>query len=249
VGFVREPWDEYFIEGVVGPRRFDKTFVDKVNGCDALIVGGAVMFREDHIRFKMPLGITKPVVFYGVSYRVWGDSAYYIGTGFAFDMAPIFQSTSKCIIGVRNDGTEKWLWEKLGKHERVVTIPDPGLYVETVERQPWQIEDGKINIAVVLNGEDESERFGVKRLIVMGNLAKALTMFWEQDRNVNILLCTHTHDDHLLATDIIRLLPKEMVHKNIVCPALHLEFDPWTMIDCVLIEGLITHPPDLFVEL
>jgi len=221
VEFVHEPWDEYFIEGVAGPRKFDQTFVDKVNACDALIVGGAVMFREDHIRFKMPPGIKKPIVFYGVSYRVWGDGSYYTGTGFMLDITAIL-TYPRVIFGVRNDGTEKWLWEKMGlHHSATINIPDPGLYVETVERKPWQIEDGKINIAVVLNGEDESKRFGAKLLIVLGNIAKALTMFWEQDRNVNILLCTHTHDDHVLVKELIKFLPVEMVYQNVVCPGLH----------------------------
>jgi len=93
--------------------------------------------------------------------------------------------------------------------------------VETVERRPWQLEDGKTNIVVALNGEDESERFGAKSLIVLGNIAKALTMFWEEDRSANILLCTHTHEDFVLLKEIIRFFPTEMLHQNIVCPGLH----------------------------
>jgi len=224
VEFVHEPWDEYFIEGVPGPRKFDQTFVDKVNACDALIVGGAVMFREDHIRFKLPRGITKPIVFYGVSYRVWGDGEYFRLAGFYDDVYEILRY-SKVIMGVRNDGTEKWLREKVGsRSEKIVTIPDPGLYVETRTVLPLEPEAGRTNIVVALNGEDESERFGAKRFIVLGNIAKALTMFWEQEPSVNIILSPHTYEDYLLMKDITRFLPIEMLHKNIISTGLHYAY-------------------------
>jgi len=216
VEFVSEPWDEYFIEGVPGSKKFDQTFVDKVNVCDALIVGGAVMFREDHIRFKMPVGIHKPVIFYGVSYRVWGYSDYYTMGGFGTD---IIRSLSypNCIFGVRNDGTEQWLWSKLGlHHEKIVTIPDPGLYVETVEERPWQIENKKINIVIALNDEDATERFGNKKAAVLQNIAKALVMFWEQDRNINVILCPHTFEDYGLMMALMMFFPLEMLYKNVV---------------------------------
>jgi len=216
--------------------------VDKVNACDALIVGGAVMFREDHIRFKMPVGITKPVVFYGVSYRTWNDDSHYFAyAGFYDDVYQILQHP-KVIMGVRNDGTEKWMWQKLGSHDdRIVTIPDSGLYVETENREfPQGYQIGRTNIVVALNGEDSSERFGAKTFIVLGNIAKAMTMFWEQDRSVNFILSPHTYQDYDVAAAISSRLPTEMLHQNVVSTGInradqaHIFYDLYSWADLIL---------------
>jgi len=241
VEFVHEPWDDYFIEGVAGPRKFDQTFVDKVNACDALIVGGAVMFREDHIRFKMPRGINKPIVFYGVSYRVWGDSAYYLGNSFGYDMRQIFNEPWLAYFGVRNDGTERWLWSKVAHHsDRVEIIPDPALYIETVEQKPHEIEDGRVNIVVALNNEDAHQRFGYARSRVMLNIADGLKMFWEQDRKVNFIFSPHASEDYRFLGDLMTLLPTEMLHQNVISTGIHyayqapLFYDLYRHVDLVL---------------
>jgi len=221
VSFVREPWDEYFIEGVPGPRKFDQSFVDKVNACDALIAGGAVMFREDHIRFKMPLGITKPIVFYGVSYRVWEEySHYYVMGRFGGDIARSL-SYPKCIFGVRNDGTERWLWSKLGlHHDKIETIPDPGLYIEPSKLRHIAPIPPITNIVVALNNEDDLWRYGTRKSDAMRILADALCRIWEDHRRINIILSPHTFEDYDLLKALIHFLPQEMAYQNVVSTGL-----------------------------
>jgi len=239
VEFVHEPWDDYFIEGIPGPKKFDQTFVDKVNARDALIVGGAVMFREDHVRFQMPFGMHKPVIFYGVSYRVWSGVPYYVGGHFSMDMARTL-SYPKTIVGVRNDGTEKWLRSKLEfDSEKIVTIPDPGLYVESKCILPLEPEKDRTNIVVALNYEDDEDRFG-GRMEWLDNLAKALRMFWEQSPNVNFIFSPHTYEDYILLYKLCGRLPDKMCYQNIISTGIHyayqapLFYDLYTHVDLIL---------------
>ncbi len=174
VTFLPEAWDDYVIEDIRGPKEFDASFVEMVNQeSDGLLIGGAVTLNgrahlmNTGMRFNLPLElwsrITKPIVFYGITYRVWPYQIYYNQAQLKKTMEYVL-SDSNIIFSVRNDGTKAWLERFLGyTSDKIVCIPDPGLYV-TCDHGAWhpQITKDKVNVIVSLNNEDEIYRFGGK---------------------------------------------------------------------------------------
>ena len=166
VTFVSEPWDDYTFE----LKQFDSNFVDLVNQSDGLIVGAAVTINGRHylrnagMRFDLPYElwpkITKPIVFYGISYRVWPFQKYYHLDQFKKTMQYILDSPN-ILFSVRNDGTKDWLETLLGHRlDKIEVIPDPAFYVTTVDSWHSELVAGKVNVIISLNNEDEIYRFG-----------------------------------------------------------------------------------------
>ncbi len=167
VNFTPEPWDDY----TFGFRKFDANFVRRVNDSDGLLIGAAVALNaRDYLvhagmRFDLPVElwsqITKPIVFYGISYRVWPCQKYCHLDKFRTAMEHILRHP-KIIFSVRNDGTKGWLESLLGyESDRILTVPDPAIYVETATGNVYpELVGNKINAILSLNNEDEVYRFG-----------------------------------------------------------------------------------------
>lgn len=170
IEFLPEPWDEYTYSK--GRKKFDATFVDLVNQqSDALLVNGAVTlngvakYKNTGSRFDLPLElwakITKPIVFYGISYRFWPGQVYH-------HLDKLRQTVDyalacpRILLGVRNDGTKQWLEKLLGfGSDKIISVPDPAVHVPThVGAWHPELAEGKVNIVLSLNNEDDAQRFG-----------------------------------------------------------------------------------------
>lgn len=223
--FTAEPWDEYIIENTCGPRKFDRGFVDLVNEHDGLLVGGAVTFNgrahlaETGMRFNLPLAlwlrIRKPIIFYGNSYRFWPSQTYHNIEKLRETMQYIILAPH-IFFGVRNDGTKEFLESLLGFHsEKILSVPDPGMYVPVQENDYPEIAEKKVNILISLNNEDEGDRFpdSGKKLRFLKALARTMERL-ARAFDVNFILCPHYFDDYKIMSQFIEFLPTEIVHKR-----------------------------------
>jgi hypothetical protein len=166
--FVPEPWDLYSR----GLRRFDGAFVDAVNACDGLIVGGAVSFdgstryANTGFRFDLPLELwprlRKPVVFYGLSHRMFPRSSYAHVDALRRAVETAFDAGSM-LFAVRNDGTKEWLEASVlgSKRDELHVVPDPGLFVPVEEATHPELSRERTNVVLALNAEDEPLRWAV----------------------------------------------------------------------------------------
>src|SRR5262249_26349288 len=159
--FEPEPWDEYSL----GRRRFDESFVDRVNrDCDALLVCAAVTFdarppyASTGLPFTLPLAlwppIRRPVVFYGLSHRDWRHPGNYNHLDRLRATVQAMVEAPNVLFGVRNDGTKRWLASLTGiESERILEVPDPAVYVPVADTSHPELEDGKTNVVLALNDE------------------------------------------------------------------------------------------------
>jgi hypothetical protein len=168
IAFLPEPWDLHSR----GLRRFDASFVERVNAeSDALLVGAAVTFdggdkySNTGFRFDLPLDlwsrIEKPIVLYGLSYRAWPRRVYHHQDALrrALD---VMLASDDVLLSVRNDGTREWL-ESIAGHrlDGIHVVPDPAVFVPTEDAPHPELDPVRPNILVAPNAEDEIERFGL----------------------------------------------------------------------------------------
>lgn len=257
ITFLREPWDDY----TFGFKRFDREFVDFVNDkSDGLIVGAAVTLdgRPYHknagMRFDLPFELwsrfTKPIVFYGISYRVWPYQRYYNLEKFKRAMDSILNN-KRILFSVRNDGTKGWLENILGyKSDNVLTVPDPGLYVPVKDSWHAELAGGKINVLISLNNEDEVYRYGgvlresAWRLLAPVIHERHLVKGWKyvpgwkhrkqqflqglartldmllKDWDLNVILCPHYFDDYTIMQEFIAECSLAVPHRDIISTGL-----------------------------
>jgi hypothetical protein len=254
--FLPEPWDDYTFD----LKRFDRDFVSLVNRTDGLIVGAAVALnardylRNAGMRLDLPYELwstfSKPIIFYGISYRVWPFQKYYHLDQFKKAMDYILDSPA-IMFSVRNDGTKDWLESLLGySSDRIETVPDPALYVPTVDNRHPELVEGKTNVLISLNNEDAMYRFGGR---LRENIWKVATPFFSEkkliaamkyipgmearkkkslkhfvravemlsrDRDLNIILCPHYFDDYRIMSEFIDLFPARLAHQKTVSSGL-----------------------------
>jgi hypothetical protein len=159
--FEPEPWDEYS----VGRRRFDESFVERVNrDSDALLVGAAVTFdgrppyAATGMRFDLPLDlwpqIRKPIVFYGLSHRDWRHRGNYHHLERLRLTLETMVAAPNVLLSVRNDGTKQWLERLTGvASAKILEVPDPAVYVPVTDASHPEIENDKANVILALNDE------------------------------------------------------------------------------------------------
>ncbi|MDP3764350.1 MAG: polysaccharide pyruvyl transferase family protein [bacterium] len=166
VEFLAEPWDDYTFE----IKKFDQSFVDKVNNADGLLVGGAVAFNGRHylpntgFRLDLPYNlltqIKKPIIFYGISYKFWPKQYYHHRDKLIKAMAWLL-SNPKVLFAVRNDGCKPWLESLIGyQSDRIIEVPDPALFVTATDHEYPELVRDKPNVLLSLNNEDEVYRYG-----------------------------------------------------------------------------------------
>ena len=252
INFMREPWDDY----TFGLKNFDGTFVDLINHeSDGLVVGAAVTldgrakFTHAGMRFNLPYElwskISKPIVFYSISYRFWPYQPYHNLDQLKQAMVYILNSP-KILFSVRNDGSKAWLESLLGySSDKIVTIPDPALYVPNTDAWHPELADGKVNILISLNNEDAMYRFGgrlrehawrylsplgeqwllnvwkyvpgwrEKKRQFLRRLAAALEKL-SKDREVNFILCPHYFEDYRMMEDFVSFCSPRLAHQLLV---------------------------------
>lgn len=229
--FRPEAWDEYVIEDSFGSRKFNEGFTDIVNRYDVLLVGGAVTFNgRQHLtgagmRFNLPLDlwpkIEKPIIFYGSSYRFWPSQRYH-NVEKLRDAVRYIIGSPRILFGVRNDGTKKFLESLLGfASEKIISIPDPGLYVPAGDGEYPEINKGRINMVLSMNNEDESDRFPDhdKKLLFLKGLGRALERL-TRDWDLNIIFAPHHLDDYKIISELVSLLPHTIIHQRAVSSGL-----------------------------
>jgi hypothetical protein len=166
IEFVAEPWDLHSR----GLLRFDESFVERVNRCDALLVGAAVSFDGRPIygntgfRFDLPLElldrIERPIVFYGLSYRHWPARPYHHLETLRRALERLLAS-DRVLFTVRNDDTKQWLHSLVGiSLDAVERVPDPAVYVPVSDIVHPELADGSPHVIIAPNVEDEIYRFG-----------------------------------------------------------------------------------------
>ena len=253
LAFVAEPWDDYT---AAGTRRFDEAFVDRVNQTDGLLVGAAVAFnsrvdfRHAGMRLDLPIAlwskISKPIVFYGLSHRLWPHQRYPHREALRRTMRHLLEHP-RVLFSVRNDGTKAWLESLLGRgSERIVSIPDPALYVPTTSASHPELADGKINIVLSLNHEDALYRFGgpwrervwraaapwvsERRLLGLWSrlpewrarkrrFLRQLAQAFERlarDWEVNVILCPHYFDDYPMLQEFASWVSPRLAYQRMV---------------------------------
>lgn len=252
--FHHEPWDDYTLSG--GTRRFDRTFVDLVNGADALLVGGAVTmngstkYRHAGMRLDLPSDlwtrIARPVIFYGISCRIWPGQKYHHLQRLRHTMETLL-GHPRVLIGTRNDGTKGWLESVLGyTTERIIAIPDPALYVPVTDAWHPELIEGKVNILIALNNEDEVYRFGgawrerAWECLAPFTGERVLRYAWRHlprwdehrrrflrrlasavarlaaDYDVNLILCPHYYEDYAMLGDFVAACPPRPLHRLLI---------------------------------
>lgn len=257
VTFLGEPWDDYT---AVRTRRFDAGFVDRVNGTDGLLVGAAVTldsrpdFMHTGMRLDLPLElwrtVSKPVAFYAISHRMWPSQRSHHVEQFRRTMDYILQHP-RMRFSVRNDGSKAWIETLLGYHsDRITTIPDPALYVPTVDSWHPELAEGRVNILVSLNNEDEVYRFGgrprelawkwfaqrldERRLLRAWRCApdwrlrrrrvlQQLAAALERlarEWDVNIILCPHYFDDYKIISEFVSVCSRRLAYQLMVSSSL-----------------------------
>lgn len=226
VEFTPTAWDDYTFE----LKKFDEKFVELVNSHDALLVNGAVTFngreylKNAGMRLDLPLElwsrIKKPIIFYGVSYRLWPGQPYHNLDQLKKAMSYLLNS-SRVFFGVRNDGTKEWLENLLGyKSDKITEIPDPAMFVPVKDSWHLELAKDKINIIVSLNNEDEQYRFpGNSKAVFLKNLASVLERLADE-REVNYILCPHYWDDYKIFSELMVFLTPRLAHQKMVSTGL-----------------------------
>lgn len=254
VSFIAEPWDDYTL---LGHRRFDSSFVNLINHkSDALLVGAAVMlngradFKNAGMRVDLPYdlwpGISKPICFYAISYRIWPNQRYHNLVQFQRTMDHVLNSP-RILFSVRNDGSKAWLESLLGySSDKIVPIPDPTLYVPTRDASHPELASGMVNVVISLNNEDEIYRFGgATRERAWQYLApwvheKQLLWAWRyvpgwearkkrflgslaralerlsREWDLNLILCPHYFDDYRIIGEFVALCSRRLAYQLMV---------------------------------
>ncbi len=221
INWSRAPWDDY----TFGLKPFDRSFVDMINSSDGLIVGGAVTmnggihYGNAGMRVDLPLDlwrvVNKPVVFHGISYRHW-DGQEYHHLDRLQETLDFILTSPLMFLGVRNDGTEKWLEDFVGvKSERVIEVPDPGFFIQPdVADEYPEIRKDRCNIIIAFNNEDSQERF--KNIDAGSKVVRSIARMIESiagEREVQIILVPHYLDDYKMMSELVDCLQPRLAHQ------------------------------------
>ena len=236
IEWLRESWDNY----TFGFIDFDQTFVDKVNVSDGLIIGGAVTFngrdynQRTGTRFELPFElwsqITKPVVFYGLSYRHWEGQTYHHLDKLKMTIEKILEAPNM-MLTLRNDGTRKWLLKMTGiESDEILDVPDPALFVRPdLDVEYSEFVEGVKNVIIAFNDEDSIHRFNEHRsisnklILSRDHVVKSLVTAMErltEDYSINFILVPHYFDDYKMMTTFLEQIRPQLAHQQMVSTGL-----------------------------
>jgi polysaccharide pyruvyl transferase WcaK-like protein len=196
------------------------------------VVGGAVTFNgRDYndrtgTRFELPFElwdrITKPVVFYGLSYRHWPGQTYHHVDKLKKTVERILASRNM-VLALRNDGTKQWLKSMTGiDNEAILEVPDSAVFVRAVPSDYPEIVEGARNVIVSFNDEDTGYRYAGAirtREAVVESIVSALEKLAERFP-LNIILCPHYFDDFRMMSAFIERVKPRLAHQNMVATGL-----------------------------
>ncbi|RJP27540.1 MAG: polysaccharide pyruvyl transferase family protein [Candidatus Omnitrophota bacterium] len=235
-------WDDY----TFGLIPFDERFVELINESDGMIINGAVTIngreylKNAGMRFDLPYAlwskIQKPLIFYGISYRHWSGQPFYHASQLRRSIEFILNSPLM-IFGVRNDGTKEWLERQVGiASEKIVSIPDMGLFVTGEAGYFPQIRNQYKNLILAFNNEDAEYRYGIPArpskteendvnpyrerrsdiLKKIGHTVERLAAEW----NLNMILVPHYFDDFSMVSEFVSHCRPQLAHQHMVSTGL-----------------------------
>lgn len=216
----REAWDDY----TFGKKHFDQHFVDQINASAGLLVGAAVAINGRHylqqagMRLDLPYPLwrefTKPIIFYGISYRHWQQQPFFNKDKLLQALTYILQNNN-FLFSVRNDGTREWLMNLLGiSGDAIYEVPDPAVFVEPLlEQQYPEIRKNHLNVMLAFNNEDENFRFpGNTREQFLRQLAQVIEQL-AKTTALNLILVPHYLDDYKMIYDFFTYLSPQVAHQ------------------------------------
>ncbi|MCJ7523613.1 MAG: polysaccharide pyruvyl transferase family protein [Candidatus Aminicenantes bacterium] len=255
ITWIREPWDDYSF----GFRKFDHRFVDLINSCAGLIVNGAVAIhgrnylQETGMRFELPLTlineIKKPIVFYGISYRHFKGQPFYHQETLRKTLAFLSEKPN-VFLGVRNDGTKKWLKETLLvpdiSLEKIHEIPDSGVFVQAQSGIYPEVLPERRVVIFSPNNEDAPCRYGEANFRnvketgyrLSEEVAEMPDSVWGQNRaglilaiknaltrilhetGAQLLLVPHYFDDLKFIADLVDAFHQQVAHQTTITTGL-----------------------------
>ena len=169
IEWIREAWDDY----TFGFKDFDEKFVDLVNRSDGLVINGAVAIhgrqylKRTGMRFELTQDlidkVKKPIIFYGISYRHFYGQVFYHAETLKNTISFLVKS-SNVLMGVRNDGTKKWLEQTLKLDKSIIDhihdVPDTGVFTSAKPGYYPEILGDRPVIIFSPNDEDRIFRYG-----------------------------------------------------------------------------------------
>lgn len=225
----RVAWDDY----TFGLKAFDREFVAQINErSDGMIVGGAVaingreFYANAGMRFDLPRelwkDIRRPLIFYGVSYRVWPGQTYHHGDKLRWTLEHIL-GQENMLLGLRNDGTREWLRSTFGiTSDRIHVVPDPAVFLPADEGgQYHEFDEGRPNVILALNDEDSEWRYGKagRRTAVLKGIVQAVERMLEK-WDANVILVPHYFDDCRMLADFVDLCRPSLAHQRMISTGL-----------------------------
>ena len=234
IEWLREPWDDY----TFGFKKFDRRFVNLVNAGDGLVVNGAVAIhgrdylKETGMRFELSPAlmaeVRKPVIFYGISYRHFQGQPFCNQEALRGYLA-FLADRPNVFLGVRNDGTRKWLGQTLRLEEDVLKavheIPDSGVFVQARRGDYPEIAPGRQVMIFSPNGEDAPYRFGdpnrhgcrQSSYVLNGEREPGLDTHWQANRARLVHALKNALTNVLKRTDAqLLLVPHYLDRKSVV---------------------------------
>ncbi len=172
-------------ENYMGDKKYNNDLVDRINDCaDLLLIGGGGMLdggrgdKNAGMGFDLPLELLKkirvPVVYYAVGFNLF-DNQIYWNIGKLKKYIEFIVSQPNMLFAVRNDGSYERLYDAFGgRVNGFIEVPDPGLYVPTVDSEHPELLDDKVNILIQLAGDNPFSRYSSEFWKYMPALGKML---------------------------------------------------------------------------
>jgi polysaccharide pyruvyl transferase WcaK-like protein len=157
---------------------------------------------------------TKPIIFYGISYRHWQQQPFFHQDKLLQALEFIL-SSNNFLFSVRNDGTRQWLMNLLGiSGEHIHEVPDPAVFIDPLREQQYpEIRKNYLNVMLAFNNEDENFRFqGNSREQFLQQLAKVIEQL-AKTTSLNLILVPHYLDDYKMIYDFFNYLSPQVAHQ------------------------------------
>ncbi len=234
VNFIEEPWDNF---NWLNKDSYQNLFNRVNEKCDALIIGGAMIFdgipRYKHtgFRFNAPLEqwktLKRPMIFYSVGYGGYTNAKYFNLNKFRDALTYIDDNPNKILMGVRNDGTKDWMEALTGRsYSNILITPDPAFYVpSSADNFHPSLAVNEFNVVLSLNSEQEVYRFGgrwpskiwkyhpawkIKKKNFLLALARAIIDF-NKNTKVNLVLAAHEPEDFKMFSEFLSFLDSKFI--------------------------------------
>ena len=241
-------------------RKFDQSFVELVNSHDLLIIGGGNYFElwvknsatgtSIDMSSEIFNNIKTPILFYALGCDA-GQGAPEENINKFKNFLNLVQSSGKCLISVRNDGSMETIVKLLGPEyaQNIFRVPDGGFFTVVKESYHPELPRGKRVIGINIAGDMLDVRFGdnarekgrISYNHFIMNFANLLNNRLKQDPALNLVFFPHIFRDLSVITDILQSLEDIYRRTRVtVAPYLHGEgaqeyiFDIYAKCDLIL---------------